>query len=256
MKRLNIKGVYIFTLIFLIWGIGSFFNLWNSYIIPSPIKIWESFLKLIENGKLIRHIGISLKRIGIGFSITVFLALPLGIFFGTFPRIYMYFKSIFEFLRHTPPLALIPMIILWFGIGETSKIVIIVLASFFPVFLNVLKGISQCDKKYIEVGQVFKLSKKDIFCKIILPNSIPDILIGLKLGIGYSWRAIIGAELIAASSGIGYLILDAQQISRSDIVVLGIIVIGVTGIATDYLFSYLVTSYLKKKRGDYNEEYV
>ena len=168
----------------------------------------------------------------------------------------MYFKSIFEFLRHTPPLALIPMIILWFGIGETSKIVIIVLASFFPVFLNVLKGISQCDKKYIEVGQVFKLSKKDIFCKIILPNSIPDILIGLKLGIGYSWRAIIGAELIAASSGIGYLILDAQQISRSDIVVLGIIVIGVTGIATDYLFSYLVTSYLKKKKGDYNEEYV
>lgn len=145
------------------------------------------------------------------------------------------------------------MIILWFGIGETSKIVIIVLASFFPVFLNVLKGVGGCDKRYIEVGKVFDMSQKDIFLKIILPNSVPDILIGLKLGIGYSWRAIIGAELIAASSGIGYLILDAQQISRSDIVMLGIIVIGTLGIITDNIFSKAVSAYIKRKQGDYVE---
>ncbi len=145
------------------------------------------------------------------------------------------------------------MIILWFGIGETSKIVIIILASFFPVFLNVLKGVEGCDKKYIEVGKVFDMSQKDIFLKIILPNSVPDILIGLKLGIGYSWRAIIGAELIAASSGIGYLILDAQQISRSDIVMLGIIVIGTLGIITDNIFSKAVSAYIKRKQGDYFE---
>ena len=145
------------------------------------------------------------------------------------------------------------MIILWFGIGETSKIVIIILASFFPVFLNVLKGVGGCDKKYIEVGKVFNLSQKDIFLKIILPNSVPDILIGLKLGIGYSWRAIIGAELIAASSGIGYLILDAQQISRSDIVMLGIIVIGTLGIITDNVFSKIVSTYIKRKQGGYFE---
>lgn len=136
---------------------------------------------------------------------------------------------------------------------ETSKIVIIVLASFFPVFLNVLKGVGGCDKRYIEVGKVFDMSQKDIFLKIILPNSVPDILIGLKLGIGYSWRAIIGAELIAASSGIGYLILDAQQISRSDIVMLGIIVIGTLGIITDNIFSKAVSAYIKRKQGDYVE---
>ena len=94
------------------------------------------------------------------------------------------------------------------------------------------------------------MSQKDIFLKIILPNSVPDILIGLKLGIGYSWRAIIGAELIAASSGIGYLILDAQQISRSDIVMLGIIVIGTLGIITDNIFSMVVSAYIKRKHGD------
>lgn len=97
------------------------------------------------------------------------------------------------------------------------------------------------------------MSQKDIFLKIILPNSVPDILIGLKLGIGYSWRAIIGAELIAASSGIGYLILDAQQISRSDIVMLGIIVIGTLGIITDNIFSKAVSAYIKRKQGDYVE---
>ena len=118
---------------------------------------------------------------------------------------------------------------------------------------NVLKGVGGCDKKYIEVGKVIDMSQKDIFLKIILPNSVPDILIGLKLGIGYSWRAIIGAELIAASSGIGYLILDAQQISRSDIVMLGIIVIGTLGIITDNIFSKAVSAYIKRKQGDYVE---
>ncbi|WP_308008092.1 ABC transporter permease [uncultured Fusobacterium sp.] len=253
LKNEKLKGIYLIMLILFIWTAGSYYNLWNSYIIPAPSKIIDSFVKLIENGKLIKHIAISLRRIFIGFSITVFLAVPLGIFFGAFTNIYVYFKPVFEFFRHTPPLALIPMIILWFGIGETSKIVIIILASFFPVFLNVLKGVGGCDKKYIEVGKVFNLSQKDIFLKIILPNSVPDILVGLKLGIGYSWRAIIGAELIAASSGIGYLILDAQQISRSDIVMLGIIVIGTLGIITDNIFSKIVSTYIKRKQGDYFE---
>lgn len=253
MKKKELRGLYLIILILAVWTIGSHYNVWNSYIIPPPSKIIASFVKLTANGKLIKHIIISLQRIFIGFSITVVLAVPLGIFFGAFTQIYLYFKTLFEFMRHTPPLALIPMIILWFGIGETSKIVIIVLASFFPVFLNVLKGVGGCDQKYIEVGQVFNMSRKDIFLKVILPNSVPDILIGLKLGIGYSWRAIIGAELIAASSGIGYLILDAQQISRSDIVMLGIIVIGVLGIATDSLFSFLVSAYIKRKQGDYFE---
>ena len=141
LKREKLKGIYLIVLILFIWTAGSHYGLWNSYIIPAPTKIIDSFVKLIENGKLIKHIAISLRRIFIGFSITVFLAVPLGIFFGAFTNVYVYFKSIFEFFRHTPPLALIPMIILWFGIGETSKIVIIILASFFPVFLNVLKGV-------------------------------------------------------------------------------------------------------------------
>lgn len=244
----KIKKFYALIVILLLWYVGSKLDLWSTFIIPTPEKVIKSFITLLKNGKLIKSIGISLERVVIGFGISSTIALPLGILFGTRPKLYEYFKGILEFLRHTPPLALVPMIILWFGIGELSKIVIIILASFFPIFLNSLKGIISCDEKYIEVGKVFGLSPQKIFTKIIFPSAIPDILLGLKLGLGYSWRAIIAAELIASSSGIGYLILDAQQISRSDIVVVGILSVGLLGIFTDYLFSIFIHKYLGKRK--------
>ena len=247
------KGFYIILFILIVWYIGSNLKLWNSFIIPSPEKVAKSFFILLKNGRLLNSIVISLRRVIIGFGISTLFALPLGILFGLKPKIYEYFEKIFEFLRHIPPLALVPMIILWFGIGELSKIVIIVLASFFPIFLNTLKGIVSCDEKYIEVGKVFGLDTKKIFLKIIFPSATPDILMGLKLGLGYSWRAIIAAELIASSSGIGYLILDAQQISRSDIVIVGILSIGVVGVFTDYIFTNFMNRYLNRRKGNLYE---
>lgn len=244
----KIKKFYALIVILLLWYVGSKLALWSTFIIPTPEKVIKSFITLLQNGKLIKNIIISLERVVVGFGISSIIALPLGILFGISSKIYEYFKGILEFLRHTPPLALVPMIILWFGIGELSKIVIIILASFFPIFLNCLKGVTSCDEKYIEVGKVFGLSQYKIFTKIIFPSAIPDILLGLKLGLGYSWRAIIAAELIASSSGIGYLILDAQQISRSDIVVVGILSIGLLGISTDYLFSLFIHKYLRKRK--------
>ena len=241
------KKYLLIFLIMIIWITGSYFSLWNSYIIPYPEKVFFTAVKLLKSGELFKHMFTSISRIFFGFSITVILAVPSAVIFGMFPQIYNYFKSILEFMRHTPPLTLIPMIILWFGIGEFSKITIIILASFFPVFLNTLKGIENCDKKFIEVGQVFDFTKYEIFRKIILPSAVPDILNGIKLGIGYSWRAIIGAEMIAASSGIGYLILDGQQMSRSDVVIVGIFSIGIFGSFTDYVCSKVIERYIRKR---------
>lgn len=241
------KKHFLIFLIIIIWITGSYFSLWNSYIIPYPEKVFFTAVKLLKSGELFKHMFTSISRIFFGFSITVILAVPSAVIFGMFPKIYNYFKSILEFMRHTPPLALIPMIILWFGIEEFSKIIIIILASFFPVFLNTLKGIENCDKKFIEVGQVFDFTKYEIFRKIILPSAVPDILNGIKLGIGYSWRAIIGAEMIAASSGIGYLILDGQQMSRSDVVIVGIFSIGIFGSFTDYVCSKIIERYIRKR---------
>lgn len=244
----KIKGYYIFLLIIIIWFAICKIEIWNDYILPTPEKVFITFKKMIEDGSIFENIFSSLKRIFIGFTISSIVAIPLGMLFGYKQNIYMFFKPLLEFMRATPPLALIPILILWFGIGEESKIIIIILAAFFPVFLNTLNGIKNCDKKLIEVGKVFNFSDIKIFTKIIIPNALVDIVLGLNLGLGYSFRAIIGAELIAASSGLGYLISDGRSMSRTDIVIVGIFVIGFLGIITEIIFRNIIKRLKKGSR--------
>ena len=137
-------------------------------------------------------------------------------------------------------IALISLLILWFGIGETSKLIIIVLASVFPIYLNISKGFIECDRKLIEVGQSMGFSRMKIFFRISLPYAREDILVGLRTGLGYAWRALIGAEMFAAASGLGYMIVYAQQMSRSDKVLIGIFLIGFIGMLSDWLFSLFI----------------
>ncbi|EGT3682441.1 TPA: ABC transporter permease [Clostridioides difficile] len=242
-----VKSVLIFFIILLLWKITNYLGIWSDYILPSPEKVYSTFLNMISDGSIFINVYASMKRVLIGFAISTAIGVPLGIFFGIYSGVYEYFKSLINFLRNTPPLALIPMLILWFGIGEESKIIIIVLASFFPIFTSTLKGIKNCDSKLIEVGRGFEFSKLQIIFKIIIPNAILDIAVGLKLALGYSFRAIIGAELVAASSGLGYLISDGKEMSRTDVVIVGIIVIGLLGIITDYIFSIIVKKVSKGK---------
>lgn len=242
-----VKSVLIFFIILLLWKITNYLGIWSDYILPSPEKVYSTFLNMISDGSIFINVYASMKRVLIGFAISTAIGVPLGIFFGIYSGVYEYFKSLINFLRNTPPLALIPMLILWFGIGEESKIIIIVLASFFPIFTSTLKGIKNCDSKLIEVGRVFEFSKLQIIFKIIIPNAILDIAVGLKLALGYSFRAIIGAELVAASSGLEYLISDGKEMSRTDVVIVGIIVIGLLGIITDYIFSIIVKKVSKGK---------
>lgn len=242
-----VKSVLIFFVIIVLWKITNYLGIWSDYILPSPEKVYSTFLNMISDGSIFINVYASMKRVLIGFTISTAIGVPLGIFFGIYSGVYEYFKSLINFLRNTPPLALIPMLILWFGIGEESKIIIIVLASFFPIFTSTLKGIKNCDSKLIEVGRVFEFSKLQIIFKIIIPNAILDIAVGLKLALGYSFRAIIGAELVAASSGLGYLISDGKEMSRTDVVIVGIIVIGLLGIITDYIFSIIVKKVSKGK---------
>ena len=245
MKFNNIIKTLIIPLLLLVaWWFGSSLNLWSDYVLPSPYRVFTVFCVMIKSGELIKNIFASLSRVFIGFLIAFLLAFILGVFAGTSPKKTIYYNLIVEFMRHVPPLSLIPLLILWFGIGEKSKIIIIVLAAFFPMFLNIKKGIAFCDIKLLEVGDTLGFSKIKKFHKIILPYALPDILVGMRIGFGYSWRAIIGAEMIAAASGLGYLILDAQQMSRSDKVIVGIFVIGVVGVLCDRLVAILIKNLL------------
>ncbi len=243
----KIKGYLIFVLIVILWKAACELQIWSSYILPPPEKVFKSFVRMIEDKTLFVNIYASMKRVFIGFILSSLIAIPLGIFFGIYKKIYVFFEPIFNFIRNTPPLALIPMLILWFGIGEKSKIIIIILASFFPIFTSTLKGIRNCDSKLIEVGRVFELSKLQIILDIIIPNAVLDIAVGLKLALGYSFRAIIGAELVAASSGLGYLISDGKEMSRTDVVLVGIIIIGILGIICDHIFSKVLKSISRGK---------
>lgn len=239
------KPFLFLLLLLLIWHIVASMKLVSAYALPSPQKVFNTFTTMLMSGVIFRDIIVSIKRVGNGFSCAFLLAFTVGMITFLKPKLNEYYEFLIQFFRNVPPLSLTPLLILWCGIGETTKIVIIVLASFFPMYLNIVKGFVSCEPKLLEVGRMFGFSSFKQFYRIILPNAIGDILVGMRIGLGYSFRAIIGAEMIAASSGLGYSILFAQQTSRTDKVIVGIMMIGLVGYTCDKLCSLLIAIYLK-----------
>lgn len=224
----------------LIWQGVTAAGIFNSYVLPSPARTGKAALKMLKSGELFADVMISFQRVLKGFLIAFALAFLCGMVRSLIPFTGDVTEPAIQFLRNVPPLSMIPLLILWFGIGETTKTIIIVLASFFPMYLSIVKGFAGHDKKLSEVGQVFGLTKTQRFFRIILPGAAADILVGMRTGLGYSWRAIIGAEMVAASSGLGHGILMAQQLSRTDKVIVGIFAIGLAGLLTDLIFGLLL----------------
>ncbi len=235
-----IKSLIVVAALLLIWHCAAASGRWSAYVLPSPEKVWQTFLKMCASGELARHALSSLERVVTGFSISFGIGFALSVVTYLFPKAAPWYSHIMEALRHVPPMSMIPLLILWFGIGETPKLIIIVLTSFFPIYMNTLTGLTQCDRKLSEVGQSLGFGRAKIFFRILLPGALPSVLAGMRIALGYSWRSIIGAEMVAAFSGLGYMILDAQAMSRSDKVIVGIIVIGVIGFITDRLFGLIV----------------
>ena len=234
------KRFLIFIVILLLWYIVCQMQLWTPYILPSPERVFNTCLAMIGNGELLDAISISFQRIAIGFILAFIISFSLALIGCRLPKLRPYYSYLIDFVRHVPPLSLIPLLILWAGIGEAPKIIVIVLATFAPILLNIDAGLSGCDKKLLEVGQVLNLTPSQQFWQIRIPYALPNILVGLRIGLGYSLRAIIGAELVAASSGLGYLILDAQTMSRTDKAMVGIIFIGILGLALDTALKLLI----------------
>ncbi|TIH20200.1 ABC transporter permease [Marinifilum sp. JC120] len=236
-SKLSLLTPFVFpALILLVWWWVSVSNLVNPYLIPSPEEVFEAGRDLFLSGKLYLHTVASLKRALLGFSITALIATLLATILYFIPVMESFLNFPLEFVRTTPPLAAIPLLILWFGIGEGAKLAIIILASFFPIFLNTLDGLKNADANLLEMGKTLDLNRVEVFRFILLPAAIPSVITGLRLGFGYSWRALIGAELVAASSGLGYMILDAEELARTDYVFVGIMLIGGLGFVFDYLF--------------------
>jgi len=216
-----------------LWQIFSNNGVINQSVMPSPGKITNAAGKLVSNGELGRHLSISLLRVLQGYLIGAIIGITVGILMGLIRRIEKALTLVFGIIRPVPIIAWVPILILWIGIGETSKISIIAFGTFFPVLLNTIHGIRSTDHKLIEVAQVLeKGSLTTLFC-IILPSALPAIFTGLRIALGTAWMSVIGAEMIAASSGIGYFISLSGQLSQPKQMFVGVFAIGFVGVLFD-----------------------
>lgn len=222
--------------LFALWWLASAFAWVNPYLLPHPEAVYQAFVELLKDGTLFEHVWASLGRAFGGYIAAALLALPMGYLFAKYETLHIQSRIILESLRMIPPLSLIPLLILWLGIGEVAKLTIVLLASFFPIYLNAYSGFKQLDYRYGELAKTLNLSPIEKIRHIEFPGALPAVFTGLRLGFGYSWRALVSAELIAASSGLGYLISDASEMARTDQVFVGILMIALLGIIGDVLF--------------------
>lgn len=227
------------VMILCVWQLLFYAGYIRPVILPAPSQLALTFWTLLAGGDLIRHIGISILRVLEGFFIAAVLGLGLGTAIGLSKTLDRLTDLAIQVLKPIPPIAWIPLAILWFGIGEESKVYIIFLGAFFPVIVGTIDGIRQTDQKYVELAGILEVPKGRFIRQVILPGALPAIMTGLRVGLMVAWMCVVAAELIAAGSGIGYLIMDARQLSQSDVVLVGMITIGIIGKLMDSLIKRL-----------------
>lgn len=227
------------------WQFMSWVGLLPERILPAPSQIVTAAIKLTTTGELFNHMSISLSRALAGFIIGGLIGFLFGLFNGVFRLSELLFDTSIQMLRNIPHLALIPLVILWFGIGETSKIFLVALGVLFPVYINTYHGIKSVDKKLIEMGKAYGLKGKELFFHVILPGAMSSILVGIRFSLGVMWLTLIVAETISAQSGIGYMAMNAREFMQMDVILLSILIYAVFGKLSDVIARYLEAKLLK-----------
>ncbi len=206
----------------------------QSVIFPTPWQVVTGAYELAEDGSLWEHIGASLFRVGVGFGLAVLVAVPLGLWMGWVSGAYRTFNPIFQMLRPISPIAWIPLAILWFGVGDLSPIFLIFLASVFPMIVQTIAGVHTIERRYLRAAANFGVSRSVLFRQVVIPAVLPEIIVGMRIGVGVAWLVVVAAEMIALRSGLGYLIMDSRNAgNRYDLVIASMIIIGLIGLALD-----------------------
>ncbi|RLL43737.1 ABC transporter permease subunit [Oceanobacillus piezotolerans] len=227
------------------WQILSWTGAIPERILPAPSQIVEAAVGLMVTGELYDHISISLSRALVGFLIGGVIGFLFGLFNGIFRFADLFFDTSIQMLRNIPHLALIPLVILWFGIGETSKIFLVALGVLFPVYINTYHGIKSVEKNLIEMGKAYGLKGKALFWHVILPGAMSSILVGIRFSLGVMWLTLIVAETISAQSGIGYMAMNAREFMQMDVIVLSIVIYALFGKLSDVIARYFERKLLK-----------
>ena len=232
-------GFIVPVVIIALWQIAGSFGLIPVRWFPDPFTVANTIWEFLVTGELWEHIGITSMRVFAGFLIGSTVGTIVGALVGYSSTAKRLIDPMLQAIRNVPGLAWVPLYLLWFGIFETSKIALISSAVFFPVYLTLSAGIAQVDKRLLEVGMVFEFDAKSQITRIILPAAIPAWITGLRNGMGLAWLCVVAAELMGASKGIGFLMYDAQQVSRADIIIASMVLFAILGKICDWLLQVL-----------------
>lgn len=233
----KILTITTWVIILITWYVITKLGLFSSTLLPSPDKVWTTFLNILKNGynrvSIWVHLGVSFKRLFVALGFAIGTAIPLGLLSGYFNKIEAIIDSVVEFYRPLPPLAYYTLLILWFGIDDTSKEILLFLAGFAPIYIACVSAVRKINKDYILSAKSLGADQKQVFFKIVLPACLPEIFTGIRTAFGVAYTTLVSAEMVAATSGIGWMVLDASNFLKSDVIFVGIILMGITGVLID-----------------------
>lgn len=236
-RRIRGVGLLVPAAAAVLWELGATLGLISTRLLPAPSTIVATLGELTASGDLAPHVGATLWRMLWGFVLGAVIATVLGAATGVSGRFRELFDPTLQALRSIPSIAWTPLFILWFGIFETSKVVLIAVGVFFPVYLALADGIQSVDRKLVEVGRIYGFGRVDMVRRILLPAALPTYLIGLRGGLGLGWMFVVAAEFLGASRGLGFLLVDGQMTGRPAIILSSILMFAMLGKVTDWLLA-------------------
>jgi sulfonate transport system permease protein len=219
--------------ILLLWQLASAYGLIRSQVLPAPAQVAAAAWHLARTGELWSHIGISAWRAFVGFAVGGGIGFALGIANGLSSWSETLLDTTLQMVRNIPHLALIPLVILWFGIDEEAKLFLVSLGVFFPIYVNTFHGVRSVDPQLLEMGRAYGMTRRQLFTRVVLPGALPSVFVGLRYGLGIMWLTLIVAETISASSGIGYMAMNAREFMMVDVVVFAILLYAALGKLAD-----------------------
>jgi sulfonate transport system permease protein len=229
----------------LVWELIVWLGYSNGRLVPPPSKVFATILELARSGELLRHVIATLSRVGLGFGLGVVAGTILGAISGYWALARRLLDPTVQALRAIPSIAWVPLFILWLGIFETSKVALIAVGVFFPVYLGVMGAILSVDRKVVEVGRIFRLSGFAMIRRILLPAVLPAYVVALRVGLGLGWMFVVAAEFMGASEGLGYLLIDGQQLGKPAQIVAAIVIFAILGKLTDWLIEVAAAPFLR-----------
>jgi taurine transport system permease protein len=229
--------------LFALWTLLSHYKLVHPLFLPAPDVVWNSFVEVLTSGyqgKLLHeHMAASLGRIFAGYLTACLIGIPLGLLMGLSTRVKAVFDPVVEFYRPLPPLALYTLLVMWLGIGDTSKVALLFLAALPPLSISAMQAARTIDIGHIRAAQMLGATRSQLFRHVFLPSCLPGICTGMRISLGFTYTVLVASEIVAATAGVGWMIWDASKFLLSDVVIMGLFVLGLTGLLLDWFIRQL-----------------